>query len=120
METFENLIIIAVVIAVSIAAVFWLSNIATMHTDIELLDIKLQAQRQGTKVTVTAYIKNRGTKPATIILAKINGQPLEFQATINPGETSTHTLETETSAQTLQVTFVTSTGKEYSLFVNVP
>jgi len=120
METFENLIIIAVVIAVSIAAAYWLSNIATMHTDIELLDINLQAQRQGTKVTVTAYIKNRGTKPATIILAKINGQPLDFQATINPGETSTHTLEIETSAQTLQVSFVTSTGKEYSLFVNVP
>ena len=57
METFENLIIIAVVIAVSIAAAYWLSNIATMHTDIELLDIKLQAQRQGAKTARPAILQ---------------------------------------------------------------
>jgi hypothetical protein len=119
-ETFETLIILAVVVAVSLAAAFWLSNLAAMHTDVELLDIKLQAQRQGGKVTITAYITNRGTKPATITLVKVNGQTVQLQATVRPGETSTHVIEAETSTQTLQVTFVTASGKKYSLFVNAP
>lgn len=115
-NAFEEAVVLVVVVAVAVAAAFWLANIATQQTGLEILDLKASASRSGGKTVVTVYAWNRGTKPATIVAVKVNGQVYEQRVAVEPGSSASITVEAP-PADALEVVVVTASGREYPLIV---
>lgn len=116
MEPLQAIILSAVAIAFSVAVAFWLVNIATQHTGIELVDVKATATRLDGRCQLTLHVYNRGTTTVTVLSVKVNAQPYPLQATVEPGRTATLTLEVQTDSPVLQVSVVT-TRNEYPIIV---
>ncbi|MEM4037771.1 MAG: hypothetical protein QW700_08280 [Desulfurococcaceae archaeon] len=78
----STLLLVAVAIAVSVAVALWASNIAFYYTGFEMLDVSCRAGEGGVTVTV----RNRGTRPVTLISAVVEGEVRELGLTLRPGE----------------------------------
>ncbi len=81
-----TVIIVAVAIAIAIAVASWLYSIYSGYGGYEALRILPSSYADAAKDEVVLYLRNEGTKAASIIAVEVNGVSINVNAIVNPGE----------------------------------
>ena len=91
-----TVIIVAVAVAISLAVASWLMGLWGGFTEYEALRVlplsRLYFDSDSEKWILELHLANEGSAPANIILAEVQGETVELDATVQPGETTTITI----------------------------
>lgn len=116
MEAFETIIIVGVTIAVAIALAYFVSNIISPYTAVELLDISYSI-RNNTAVDI--FVRNKGISPVVIVALKVDGNYNPIHLNVEPGATATLTVPLGSQGKAHEIKVVSSSGVEYTIIVNL-
>lgn len=105
----------ALTVGLVIAFAFFMADLVTRQMSVELLDMAYSAAGNS---TLTLYVRNRGTRPVTIVLVEVDGKPYTQNVYVQPGGTATVTVPFGSNTSFVhKVRVVTSSGAEYNLLV---
>lgn len=101
------MLLVAVAIVVSVTVTLWVVNIAFHHTGFELLDVSCR----GGEGHVILLLRNRGSRPVTVLAVVFEEGYRELGLTLKPGEAHELALPVDRSGA-VQVE-VRTPGKSY-------